>query len=348
MKLLLSALATLLAAPILADGNVTVYGQANVAVVYNKNFLEALVGGTQTNVGMMRIDSQTSRIGFRGEETLDGDLKAFFKIETGAGLDNASATSFASREGWVGLKGGFGTVWLGRGKSIYTQAYEDIDFMYGIFDVGLSGYNTTGRDSSKLDDGISYRVSNVLRYTYNQGPWFAGAEIALGEDKNATHDARREVNATVKYKTSDWWAAAAIDNVSNVVQRYNPSTTSQSGHLNNWLVGTGMYLGPGSIHIMFQRHAYDEPGYQNRRNSFQLAGTYDMVSANVYGDIIWNGKLQENGATRPKSDNLYYGFGVAVPLSKRTVWRTEFGQIHFADSARWTQTYSMSGLFHSF
>jgi predicted porin len=349
MKSMVTVIAALLAAQSIADGNVTLYGQANVAVVYNKNFLQALVGGTQTNVDEYRIDSQTSRIGFKGEESLGDGLKAIFKIETGAGLDNASATSFASREGWVGLNSSeYGNFWLGRGKTIYTQAYEDIDFMYGIFDVGLNGYNTIGRDSSKLDDGISYRANNIARYSYYQGPWFFGAEVALGEDKTGTHDARREINSELKYKTDTWWAAAAFDNVSNGVQRYVTSTTSQAAHLNNWLVGGGLFLGPGTVHAMFQRHSYSEPGYDNRRNSFQLAGTYDFVTTNIYGDLIWNGKLEQNGVTLPKSNNTYYGMGVAVPLSKRTIWRTEFGQIRFADPARWTQSYSMSGLFHSF
>jgi hypothetical protein len=220
--------------------------------------------------------------------------------------------------------------------------------MYGIFDVGLNGYNTLGRDSSKLDDGVSYRASNIMRYSYTGGPWFAAGELALGEDKTTAHDARREVNGQVKYKTSDWWLTGAFDSVSNAPRRYSPSTSLQDGHLDNWLVGGGVFLGSATVHAMFQRHSFNEPGYQNHRNSFQLAGTYAWTKVNVYGDVIWNGKLEENGTTLPKSQNLYYGVGIAVPLSKRTTWRTEFGQIRFDDPARWTQTYSMSGLFHSF
>lgn len=71
----------------------------------------------------------TSYIGFRGEEDLGGGLKAVFKLEsfyradTGAKSRNDTTDTFWSRNAYVGLTGGFGTVLAGRfDNQLYQQA----------------------------------------------------------------------------------------------------------------------------------------------------------------------------------------------------------------------------------
>lgn len=135
-----------------AEGsNVTLYGIAQVAFSHWDN------GSSTKKHG---LEDTGSRIGFKGEEVLGGGMKAFFQIESSASLDQGGGT-FASREGWVGLKGGFGGVQLGRGKSLFDLAQEAFD-----------PFNSNSTLINALQvDGTYYRVNNTIRYTL---PAFAG------------------------------------------------------------------------------------------------------------------------------------------------------------------------------
>src|SRR4051812_1725921 len=66
------------------------------------------------------IDANNSRIGFRGSEDLGGGLKAIFQIESKTSIDTGG-TLWASRDSFVGLSGGFGTIKLGSMDTVYKQ-----------------------------------------------------------------------------------------------------------------------------------------------------------------------------------------------------------------------------------
>jgi hypothetical protein len=59
-----------------------------------------------------RVSTNSSYIGFKGAEALGNGLTAVFQFESGVGFDNAG-TLGATRDSFVGVAGGFGTVVLG-------------------------------------------------------------------------------------------------------------------------------------------------------------------------------------------------------------------------------------------
>ena len=59
-----------------------------------------------------RVSTNSSLIGFKGAESLGNGLTAVFQYESGVGFDNTGALG-ATRDSFVGLAGGFGTVVLG-------------------------------------------------------------------------------------------------------------------------------------------------------------------------------------------------------------------------------------------
>jgi predicted porin len=332
-----------------ADNAVTIYGQINVGLVSDKNYVtNGNFGGQLPRANdaptQFKIDGQSSRIGFKGTESLGNGLNASFLLETGIAPDDAQSGRFGSREAWVSLGGTMGVVSLGRGKSLYTVAYEEIDQLYGNYSVAINGYGTSGsnRDDGYGDDGYAYRVNNALRYVYEPEGWKIGLEFAAGENKTAKDDARREFNGVVKYAAKGWWAQFAGDAVRN-------ANGQDGSKLYNWLIGGGVDVGDaGSINLMFQRHTYDRTGYNNDRNSVQLAGYYGFANFSVYGGVIKHGKLNENGKSISQSDSLHYGLGVSYPLSKRTVIRVETGAIDFNTNAFIDQRSTMLAVFHSF
>ena len=68
------------------------------------------------NPTVVRVSSNTSRFGMRGQESLGGGLLAIFQLESNVSWDtgNSSISGLASRESFVGLQGSWGKVTMGK------------------------------------------------------------------------------------------------------------------------------------------------------------------------------------------------------------------------------------------
>ncbi len=76
------------------------------------------------------VDASNSRLGFRGTEDLGGGLSARWQIESTVPLDTGdSGGVLASRDSYVGLRGGFGTVRLGNMETIYKTLGDPLKFL---------------------------------------------------------------------------------------------------------------------------------------------------------------------------------------------------------------------------
>jgi predicted porin len=115
-KLLAVAIAGVLAAPLAQaqTANVTLYGRLNLStqVIINAK-QDASGGGIKEN--MYQVNSNSSRLGVRGTESLGGGLNAIFQAEERFDATNAGAVTLAG-DSFVGLQGGWGTVKLGTSR----------------------------------------------------------------------------------------------------------------------------------------------------------------------------------------------------------------------------------------
>jgi len=116
-KLIALAVAGLVSAPVFAQSNVTVYGIADAYMGFGSH-------GDNDFAGVESGGLSGSRLGFRGAEDLGNGLKGVFTVEQGFAIDTGSGLGGSSRQAFVGLSGGFGTVSLGRQ---YAPGY---DFQY--------------------------------------------------------------------------------------------------------------------------------------------------------------------------------------------------------------------------
>jgi len=104
-----------------------VYGRLSLSVDSNSDDFGADTNGKGTNgIG---IKSNASRFGFRGEipTTLAGNTSIFYTAEVGYGSADEPTSEFLMREGFVGLKGGWGSTRLGRVTVPYKAVYASID-----------------------------------------------------------------------------------------------------------------------------------------------------------------------------------------------------------------------------
>lgn len=170
--------------------NLSIYGVGHVSA-------DSIDNGTQKSD---YIHSNSSHLGFKGSHDLGNGLSVLFQYESGVditgngtGDGNGSANSSGqvftrTRDSFVGLKGGFGTVRIGRLPALNQWLYG-----YNVFDsqAGDLG-NIWGGDGlpGRVDHAASYHTSDFggfslgLTYVFNQGVSNTNAYIAKGDYAN--------------------------------------------------------------------------------------------------------------------------------------------------------------------
>lgn len=169
-KIIALAVAGLMSGAVMAQSNVTVYGVADAYWAHGSG------NGNSVNV----INSgglSGSRIGFKGTEDLGGGLKALFTFELGTiSLDAGDANNNGidgTRQSFVGLSGGFGTVVAGR---LQTPGYN---FAAKYDAHGASMFSPVGQLSDNAGASISARdalgrLNNAAAYV---SPSFGGLVV---------------------------------------------------------------------------------------------------------------------------------------------------------------------------
>jgi predicted porin len=205
------AVAGALGVPVAAFAqNVQIYGKlypqfgmaktsgASSAADLNPSIDPATAGGNAKS--RTNVDSNNTRIGFRGSEDLGGGLKAIFQIESKVSIDNpTSSRVFATRDSFVGLSGGFGTVKLGNMDTVYKQLGDPI----GI--LGISSGNFVS-DSAVLSQGplsgidFHRREKNSIIY---ESPEFGGVQL-LAQYASPVSEESKAAGSNLKASTQSY------------------------------------------------------------------------------------------------------------------------------------------------
>lgn len=159
MQLGLAAACALAPLCVAAQTTTTIYGKMDTSIESVKT------GPTSAT----QMNSNASRLGFRGTEDLGGGMKALFGLEMGVNSDNGALGVPAFRNTYVGLSGHWGVVAAGRLDSaaptrtpLYGMVGRHMEFV--VHDAG-----TTAIGTSVLN--VRTRVSNALGYS---SPEFGG------------------------------------------------------------------------------------------------------------------------------------------------------------------------------
>ncbi|MFP5440558.1 MAG: porin [Gammaproteobacteria bacterium] len=211
LGLAVTAITTALAAPAiaLADGP-TLYGKLNVSL----DSIDTDTGATATSTNNFQLNSNASRIGIKGDtETGIQGLKGLYYAEFGVDVDDGTVP-FTQRNIYAGLKGGFGTLRLGKIDTPLKDAQGKVD-----------QFNDLAADIANLTAGET-RANNSIYYS---SPKIAGGltlNLALypGEgvdvdnadgDNNTATDVEEGIadslSASVVWEKDALYAALAID-----------------------------------------------------------------------------------------------------------------------------------------
>ena len=280
-SLIALAVAGAFAAPAFAaTSNVDIYGKLHVSV----NFVDDQPVGT-SDVG---ISSNASRIGFKGSEDLGGGLSAIWQIESTVALDE-SGGNLATRNSFIGLKGGFGTVLAGRHDTPLKIVGRSID-LFG---------DTMGDSRNVLNDptGGEGRPNNVAMY---MSPSFSGVEFAAAyiTDDAAANDDTEMYSLNLTYKNGPLYLGAGfLDGDGSSVDKM-------------WRLGAGFTM--GDLKFVAQYDKRDALAGGNDSDGWMLGAAYTM------GNIVLKANYVERDIDNTGNDPQQWTVGADYNLSKRT------------------------------
>jgi predicted porin len=346
-KLIALALA---AVPALSMADVTIYGRL-VGGLESDSI--KTVGGSSTR--QTNVEDYLSWIGFKGQEDLGSGLKAIWQVENYIAIDGTGTTAhsqgtFATRDSFVGLNGGFGTVRLGK----LTNAQRD------MFDLDVWN-NSNGANALDNFMRTAYRPNSAIRY---DSPNFAGFNGSLlwgaGENKNTVSNGKSSdvINVGLNYRhSSGFFAQYGYDRRNNAspinVDKRADAHTLNAGYIaNNLHVVLGYQAARG--------YNWDDRAYFNESTGFATGTADDLKTRELaltvgysFGAFTpklslahgWNKK--DNTGTISDSGYNQYILGVDYALSKRTKATLAHGHLNFGDNAGYSVASGNTPLFNN-
>jgi general bacterial porin, GBP family len=268
--------------------SVTIYGIVDAGIVSER-------GGA--NGSLIKLTSgvaSASRLGFRGTEDLGGGLLANFVLESGPRIDTGEldlAGTIFNRQAYVGLKGGFGAVTLGRQ---YTPYFLTLSTVADPFAAGYAGsaknlFPTVGNTT---------RTSNTIQYTSPKFSGFSGELAYSFGEQTGSSSAGRQYGAAFTYANGPLNARLAYNNKNN-----DTATAINQAKGRNTLLAANYNFGVAKAFLAY--------GVDKGSNSAVLPTT--KTNPNPFGVVA--------PQNRPiaSTDSRDMLIGVAVPLGASTI-----------------------------
>ncbi|GAB3253654.1 porin [Chitinimonas naiadis] len=301
----------LLGSTVFADDGVHLYGRAiagfqtlNAPARAERAYYP---GDTNSSGQSMEINDLYSRWGIKGEETLPNGAKAIFLIESAIALDNTDTrfyvgrNAFASREGWVGLQGDFGTIKLGRGKTPYTLAVEYYDNFIATHTFSSANFGT-----GYYGLGSNYRSDNTVWYST---PLMSGVQADVtyfsGENKSSSGLNSRGYSAQVLGTLGNFDARFAW-------QKARDYEAVKGTDLDQYALGGSYTLGSINLGLMHTQNSLRTGGSTEKVKASSLFGTYAFDDR---GTALRFGYVHQRAPTQTAD---IFNVGGQYNLSKRT------------------------------
>ena len=313
-KLLAIAVAAALTAPA-AMADTTLYGKLHASVGSIKDTQS--ISGVSASTTNTAVESHNSRIGVKGSTALDNGLEATYGVEYGLDLDGENNTahlagkagsdskSLTARNTFVGLKGKFGEVRVGRHDTPAKLAT-----------AGLDNFADGYADMSNVILADNLRVDNAVAYISKFGP--VGVAVAHSTAVGSVGipgTAFGESNTKVDLGTQDQGGSRAdandvMVNYSNGPWYAGLGHTAVQGVLKNTNLGLGWKAEAGhNVSLVHEQTKYDGG---DKDKATYLAGTYKVGNVGLKAGY---GQRKENGVSgKYKQTTL----GADYSLGKKT------------------------------
>lgn len=311
-NILALAVISAMAAPVaMADKHsTTLYGQINAAV------------NSTSDKGMKTTD-RDSRLGVKGSADLGNGLKGVYKMEFGVKVAD-SFSGLSGRNATLGLKGNFGTVFIGRDDLPFKKSQPKDLF-------GDATYADIGKTAMSGGLGVKageVRSNNVLGYI---SPEFNGFKLmvtgvsnlavddesTIDENESLTKDSlTNAVSAALSYgsKKKGFYGALAMNSWSSDTKEGNGETFTETRlsaqYAIDGLIATGIYqtFDDGASTDGPKEGSNIQVGVGYKMGNFMPKAKYSMVDYKASN----------------KDDGSAYAIGLDYKLAKATTLYAEY------------------------
>jgi predicted porin len=234
-------------------------------------------------------------------------------MESGVGMNktatSGNANSFTSRNSYLGLAGGFGTVLMGNHDTPYKMFGRSLD-VFG---------DTTADTRQLLNAGFDARPANVLAWVTPNFSGFSGvlayvSDLTLSTSTNGAdnnNNSAFSLNGT--YKNGPIYLGAAYQ-VHAIKDSYSPALSNDPSAFR---LGGSFETGAIKVGAMYQG-LRDIGGADLDRDDYTLFGTYTFGMETIKLAYTYAGEWDTGGATVNNSDASLFALGLDHKFSKRT------------------------------
>lgn len=364
-KFIALAVAGLVSGAAFAQSNVTIYGVAD-STFDIINVSGATTAGQNTG-SFNRVSTNSSVLGFKGVEALGNGLSAVFQYESAVGFDAGGALG-ASRDSYVGLTGGFGTVVLGQLTGPTRALGASVDVNSGATGIGANsgllgklGNNltlTTGTDntvaanacgkSSTCTSAFDTRWKNAIAYV---SPSFSGltATVAYVANENKSTDINSGTAAQLNTSGYDLGVNYANGPIAAGLT-YNKVKlgTVLDTDANIWRLAGSYNFGVAKVLGLYEQTRGNNlavNGDNAKQNVWGLGLTYNVTTAGkalvqfYKANDMSGSAFANNNQTGAK----LWEIGYEHSLSKRTMVKASYANLNNDDRARYDYGVNAAG-----
>jgi predicted porin len=275
-------------------------------------------GPVQTPGSRLAVDSQNSYIGFRGERNLGSTgLKGIWQLEQSVEIDTGVDSTFSTRNSFLGLAGGFGTVKLGHMDTIYKEYGQQTDML------GLTSGNFVSPSNVLSHIGIGNsstarfheRPANTVQYQTAEFSGFqAGLQYAPDETRN---DVGNTLNKQLWSMGVKWESGPLYLSGQYEIHKdfFGGSSNVGASSLRN---GTGS----GSSFV-------PDAAAHSRDWAIRLSASYKFGNQKIGGDLSQLKYTETNAAATARfQEYKHITWGVSLESKWGGPWRTAFEWVH--------------------
>jgi predicted porin len=148
------AICSILAMPVVAAETEATKAPENKEVIdfYGKLNI-SLQASEEKGDSFNELKSNASRVGVKGKYHLDGGLTAIYKLEWQVNVNDSSKDALTARNQWVGVKGGFGELTVGRSDTTLKVSQGKFD-LFNDYEGDLKHLFV---GENRVTDSITYK-----------------------------------------------------------------------------------------------------------------------------------------------------------------------------------------------
>ena len=300
-KIIVVALAAVFALPVAAlaeTSNVIIYGTADASFDMTNN---GDVSGGASGTSVNKISSNTSKLGFKGEEDLGDGLKAIWQVESEIDLDGTTAAGaaatpgFGGRNTFAGLKNdSWGSLILGRHDTPYKTSDRRLD-LFGDHVADNRALMGGGMGKGAADaKGFDKRATDTAVYNspVMNGFKVIAGYVAGGENAAASADSKGKILSlagtydvapfygVLAYQKNNYGTAGTGVVAPTAAAGTNGATKDTSERA--WKLGGGYKVDQFAVNAVYER-TNDDFGSAGAASAANGACTGVAAGGNCYG-----------------------------------------------------------------